>query len=197
MFAICSDGLQYLGGDIKQQSVKLGLVLVRQIGNGRWQRENHVVILHGQQISLTGIEPALGCGALALGAVAIAAGVVGDLFGGTAFAAQDISSQRRRAALLDGRHDLELSQTQVAALLVALWRPCHPYPAPPLRAMSMRMSASAGSARACRRERLCMACAMPGNRRLISDVLGSIYTQRHTGSACIRAVIVKPLPESP
>lgn len=67
----------------------------------------------------------------------------------------------------------------------------------PLHAMSMRMSASAGSVRACRRERLCMACAMPGNRRLISDVPGSIYTQRHTGSACIRTVIVKPLPESP
>ena len=64
----------------------------------------------------------------------------------------------------------------------------------PLRAMSMRMSPSARSARACRRERHRMACAMLGNRRLISAVPGPVYIQRHTDTACIQAVIVTPLP---
>lgn len=67
----------------------------------------------------------------------------------------------------------------------------------PLRAMSMRMSPSTGSAHACRRERLCIACAMLGNRRLISAVPGPVYIQRHADTACMQAVIVKPLPESP
>ena len=67
----------------------------------------------------------------------------------------------------------------------------------PLRAMSMRMSQSTGSARACCRERLFMACAMLGNRQLISDVSGPVYTQRRTAPHAYAAVIVKPLPESP
>ena len=71
-----------------------------------------------QQISLAGIEPALGCSALALGAVSVAAGVVGDQLGGAAIAAQHMSPQCRCAALLNGRHDLELRQAQVTALAV-------------------------------------------------------------------------------
>ena len=118
MLAVSRDGLQYLGGDIEQQPIEFGLVLVRQIGNGRGQREDHVVILHGQQIGLAGVKPALGCSALAPGAVAVAAGVVGDQFGGAAIAAQDMSPQCRCAALLNGRHDLALRQAQVAALAV-------------------------------------------------------------------------------
>jgi len=118
MLAVSSDGLQHLGGDIKQQPIEFYLVLVRQICNGRGQREDHVVILHGQQISLAGIEPALGCSALALGAVSVAAGVVGDQLGGAAIAAQHMSPQCRCAALLNGRHDLELRQAQVTALAV-------------------------------------------------------------------------------
>lgn len=67
----------------------------------------------------------------------------------------------------------------------------------PLRAMSMRMSPSTGSARACRREWHRMACAMLGNRQLTSAVPGPVYIQRHTDTACTQAVIVRPLPESP
>jgi hypothetical protein len=51
--------------------------------------------------------------------MAIAAGVVGDLVGPATLTAQYMATQRRAAALLDGRHDLELSEAQVRALPLA------------------------------------------------------------------------------
>jgi hypothetical protein len=55
------------------------------VGNGRGQREHHVVILDRQQVGLARIEPALGRIALALGAMSVATGVVADLVGTTPF----------------------------------------------------------------------------------------------------------------
>jgi hypothetical protein len=49
----------------------------------------------------------------------VAARVVGDLVRAAPLAAQDVSTQRRAAALFDGRHDLELTQAQVAVLFIA------------------------------------------------------------------------------
>ena len=86
---------QRLGGHVEQQAVERGLVLVRDVGDRRRQREDHVVVLHRQQIGLARIEPALGRAALALRAVPVAAGVVGDLVGAAAVAAQDVATQRR------------------------------------------------------------------------------------------------------
>jgi hypothetical protein len=91
VLGVGGDGLQYLGGHIEQQPIHRGLVLVREVGDGRRQREDHVVILDRQQIGLPGVEPALGRRALALRAVPVAAGVVGDLIGAAAFAAQHMS----------------------------------------------------------------------------------------------------------
>ena len=115
LLRIGGDGLQHLSGHVEQQAVDVGLVLIRQVSDGRGQREDHMVILHRQQIGLAGIEPALGRRALALGAVPIAARVVGHLVSATTLAAQDMAAQRRRAALGDGRHHLELSQAQMTA----------------------------------------------------------------------------------
>jgi hypothetical protein len=42
--------------------------------------------------------------------------VTGHVPGAAAFAAQDVSTQRRAATLFDGRHDLELRQAQVRTL---------------------------------------------------------------------------------
>src|SRR5690349_8932734 len=75
-----------------------------------------MVVLHRQQIALACLEPASRGGALALWAMAVAAGVIGDLVTPTTFTAQHMSPQRRAAALFDGRNDLELAQTQVCAL---------------------------------------------------------------------------------
>jgi hypothetical protein len=81
VLGIGRDPLQRLGGDVEQQAVQRRLVLVRDVGDRRRQREDHVVILHRQQIGLARIQPALGCAALALRAVPVAARVVGDLIG--------------------------------------------------------------------------------------------------------------------
>src|SRR5271169_1394236 len=53
---------------------------------------------------------------MTLRAVAVAAGVVGDLAVLTGATAQDMAAQGRAAALLDGGHDLELADAQVAAV---------------------------------------------------------------------------------
>ena len=119
VLGVPGDGQQHLGGHVEQQAIDHGLVLVRDVGDRCRQREHHVVILHRQQVGLPGVEPALGRAALALRAVPVAARVVGHLIGSAAPAAQDVAPQRRAAALLDGRHDLELAQAQVAALGIA------------------------------------------------------------------------------
>ena len=75
-----------------------------------------MVVLHRQQVGLARVEPALGRAALAFWAVPVATGVVRDLVGAAALAAQHMSTQRRAAALNDGRHDPELTQAQVATL---------------------------------------------------------------------------------
>ena len=63
-----------------------------------------------QEIGLSGFEPAL-CGAcLALRAMPVTTGVVGNLDLRAGIATQYMSPQCRGAALFDGRHDLYLPQ---------------------------------------------------------------------------------------
>jgi hypothetical protein len=71
---IGSDGTQGFGGDIEQQAVDHRLLVPGDRADWRGQREDHVVVLHWQQIGLTRLEPPA-CGArLALRAMAVAAG---------------------------------------------------------------------------------------------------------------------------
>src|ERR1700675_1027132 len=68
---IGSDGTQGLGGNIEQQAVDHRLVVPGDRTDRGGQREDHVVILHGQQVGLTCLEPPV-CGArLALRAMAV------------------------------------------------------------------------------------------------------------------------------
>jgi len=116
MFRVGSDGAQGRGGDLEQQGIDHRLV---GVGNGtdrRRQGEHHVVIVHRQQIGLTRIEPTPGGTGLALRAMPVSAGIVGDLAMPAGVAAEHMPTQRRAAALLDGRHDLELAQAQVVML---------------------------------------------------------------------------------
>ena len=62
-----------------------------------------------------------------------------------------------------------------------------------LSGMPMRLGPSAAVARA-RRFR---AHAAPSERGGIAVALGPIYTQWHTSPACLRVLVVKPLPKSP
>ena len=83
---------------------------------GRRQREHHVIVRHRQQVGLALGEPLLRRGALALRAVPVAAGVVGDGRMGAVLAARDMAAERRRAAALDRRHHLQLAEAHMAGI---------------------------------------------------------------------------------
>src|SRR5208282_2838966 len=75
-----------------------------------------MVVVHWQQIGLSRLEPAARGACLALRAMPVSAGVVGDLYLRTGIATQYMSPQRRAAALFNGGHHLELTEAQVAVL---------------------------------------------------------------------------------
>ncbi len=73
------DGQQRPGGCREQEAVDRGFVLIGNVGNERRQREDHMEVLHRQQVRGPRLHPLPRCGPLALRAMAIAARVVGDL----------------------------------------------------------------------------------------------------------------------
>ena len=86
----------------KQQTVDRGFVVVGDIGDRTRQGEDEVEVADGQQLGLALGEPFLGGGALTLGAMPVAAAVVGNDRIGTVLAARDMTAERHRAAALDG-----------------------------------------------------------------------------------------------
>ena len=82
-----------------------------------------MVVVDRQQVGLPRFEPAASGARLALRAMPVTAGVVGDLQLRAGVAAQDVSPQRRAAALFDGGHHLQLPQTQMALLRLPPGRP--------------------------------------------------------------------------
>ena len=71
---------------------------------------------HGQQFGLAVGQPLLGSGGLALWAMPVAAGIVGDAQVRALLAALDMTAQRHRSAALDRRHDLELAEAYMAGM---------------------------------------------------------------------------------
>src|SRR5271169_79262 len=69
-----------------------------------------------QQVGFALCQPDASSGALALGAVPVAAAVVGNTLMPAVLAGIDVAAKRRRAAVLNRRHDLELGQAQVTGL---------------------------------------------------------------------------------
>jgi hypothetical protein len=104
---------QGLGGRLEQDAVDHRLVVPGDIADRCGQRKDQVVVLYGQEVGLTGFQPAPGRTALALGAMPVPAGVVGDLDVVASLASQYMTTQCRRAAAFDGRHDPELAETEV------------------------------------------------------------------------------------
>jgi hypothetical protein len=79
MLGVGGDGDQCLGGGLEQDGVDRGLVLVGDVGDRRRQREDHVIVGHRQQLGFAVGQPRLRRRALALRAMAVAAGVGGDV----------------------------------------------------------------------------------------------------------------------
>ena len=86
MLGIGRDGGERLGCGREQQAVDLGLVLVGDGAEGGRQREHHMEARHRQQFGFARLKPLLGGRPLALRAVPVAAGVVGDAGVGTVLA---------------------------------------------------------------------------------------------------------------
>src|SRR5262249_32803150 len=94
------------------------------------QREDDMEVGHREQFGLARRHPLARRRALALGAVPVAAAVVGDCRVGTVLAARDVSAKGRRAAALDGAHHLELAETHMTAVGIT---PCGPVAAEDVR----------------------------------------------------------------
>src|SRR5262245_38992928 len=76
---VSGDGSEGVGGDIEQQAIDHRLVVPGDGADGRRQREHDVVVLNGEEVVAACVEPASGSIGLTLGAMAVAAGVVGNL----------------------------------------------------------------------------------------------------------------------
>ena len=107
MLGIGPDREQGLGGSLEQEIVDERFVLVSDVADGPRHGEHDVKVRHRQEFCFARGEPSLGHRALALRAVPVATGVVGDLGVVTRFAARDVAPERRGAAALDRRHDLQ------------------------------------------------------------------------------------------
>ena len=116
MLGIGGDGEHGLGRGLEQQIVDHRLVLIGDVGDPSGQREHHVEIRYRQKLRLALGQPfPCRCG-LALRAVPVAAGVIGDDGVSTVLAALDMATERRRAAALDRRHHLQLVEADVTGI---------------------------------------------------------------------------------
>ncbi len=114
MFRIGRNGGERLGRGREQQSIDLSLVLVGDGAERGRQREHHMEVRHRQQLGLARRQPRLGGRPLALRAVPVAAGVIGDARVGAVLAAFDMTAQRCGAADLDRGHDAPLAEAQMS-----------------------------------------------------------------------------------
>ena len=102
VLGIGGDRQQRLGRGAEQEVVDDRLVLVCDRGDLGGQREDHVEIADRQQIGLARRKPVCCRRTLALGAMAVAAGVVRNPAVAAILAALDMATKGGRAAALDG-----------------------------------------------------------------------------------------------
>ena len=116
VLGIGGDCEQCLCGRAEQQVVDHRLVLIGDRRNLGGQREDHVEIADRQQIGLARRQPIPCCRTLTLGAMAVATGVVSGAAVAAILTALDMAAECSRAALLDRRHDLELTQAHMSGI---------------------------------------------------------------------------------
>ena len=118
VFRVGRNGEHRLARCPKQQVVDHRLVLIGNVADLGRQREHDVEVGHRQEISLARRHPFARCRPLALGTMPIAATVVGNR-GEAAplvLTARNVPAERRRAAVLDRAHHLQLSEAHMAAV---------------------------------------------------------------------------------
>ena len=120
MLRIGGDRQQRLGRGLEQQVIDHRLVLVGDVGDRGRQGEDEVEVGHGQEIGLALRQPVPCGGALTLRAVAVAAGVVGDLGVGAVLAARRHGRRAPRCgSSRSAAHHLELAEAHMAGVGVA------------------------------------------------------------------------------
>ncbi len=110
MFAIGGNRKQCFRCRLEQRVVDHRLVGVGDAGDLRRQREDNMIVRHGQQLGPARLQPIVGRRRLAFGAMPVTAGIVGDVEVAAVLATHDVAAERCRAAGFDGRHHAELAQ---------------------------------------------------------------------------------------
>jgi hypothetical protein len=123
MLRVGGDRGQRLRGGSEQEVVDGRLVLERDCADRSRQGEDDVIIRNRQELRLAVFEPSSRGGRLALRAVTIPAGVVGDPFARAVLAALDVAAERGCATGLDRRHDLQLGEAHVTGVGLSPRRP--------------------------------------------------------------------------
>src|SRR6266446_5751881 len=111
-----SDDAQRLGGGGEQDAIDDGLVMEGDLGDRRRHREDYVEVRYRKQLGLSVGQPFSTRQPLALRAVPVAAGIVGDAKLAARVALFDMTAQRCRAAGFDGAHDTALTAAQMAGM---------------------------------------------------------------------------------
>jgi hypothetical protein len=113
VLGVGGDGERGLGARPHEEIIDEAFVLIGDVGDWRRQSEDEVEVANRQQFGLARCQPGLRGPGLALRAVPVAAGIIGDVFMGAVLAARHMAAECRGAALLDGLHHLQLREADV------------------------------------------------------------------------------------
>ena len=116
MFWVGSDDADRLGRRLEQDVVDERLVLESDRRDWRRHGEDDMEIGNRQQFGAAICKPLEARETLALRAMSIAAGIVGDADLAAILAPLDMTAERRRSACLDRGHDLALIEGEPVAL---------------------------------------------------------------------------------
>jgi hypothetical protein len=116
MPGIGGDDAQRIGGGREQDAVDDGLIVESDLGDRRRHSEDDMEVRYRQQLGLSVGQPLSTRQPLALRAVPVAAGIVGDAKLAAVVALFDMTAQHCRAAGFDGAHDPALAAAQMAGM---------------------------------------------------------------------------------
>ena len=113
---IGGDGEGRFGRGPEQNVVDHRLVVIGDVGDRRRQRVDNMKVRHREQLRLALGKPFLRRRTLALWAMSVAAGVVGNVRVRALLASRNMTPERRRAAALDRAHHLHLAEADVTGI---------------------------------------------------------------------------------
>jgi hypothetical protein len=122
VLGIRGDGTEGFGGRPEKQSVKEALVLQGQRSDLFGKGEDHVIVRRGKQFGLARLEPPGFGERLTLGALAVAAGVVGVSLRAARIAYVDVAAQEGSPAEFDGAHGMMLLERHESAVDLPIGR---------------------------------------------------------------------------